>query len=129
MLDQFRQLGYPEIAAVPDSVHRPIWSVMIPTYNWLVLLRETLKGVLAQDPGPDRMQIEVMDDASTKDDPEAVVHERAGAALRFTVIPRTWGRRRILTPVYLGPAVTSCRSSMGMTLSCRGFYQRMGELF
>ena len=61
---------------MPDGVHRPTWSVMIPTYNCAALLRETLKGVLAQDPGPERMQIEVIDDASTKDDPEAVVREQ-----------------------------------------------------
>ena len=51
---------------------------MIPTYNCAVWLRETLEGVLAQDPGPEAMQIEVIDDTSTKDDPEAVVREASG---------------------------------------------------
>ena len=45
---------------------------MIPTYNCAHFLRTTLESVLAQDPGPDRMQIEVVDDASD-DDPESLV--------------------------------------------------------
>jgi glycosyltransferase involved in cell wall biosynthesis len=65
----------PRIAPVPEGIHRPRWSVMIPTYNCAKYLRQTLESVLAQDPGPDQMQIEVIDDCSTKDDPEAVVRE------------------------------------------------------
>jgi glycosyltransferase involved in cell wall biosynthesis len=45
---------------------------MIPTYNCAHFLSETLESVLAQDLGPEQMQIEVVDDAST-DDPAAVV--------------------------------------------------------
>jgi glycosyltransferase involved in cell wall biosynthesis len=48
---------------------------MIPTYNCADLLRETLGSVLAQDPGPEHMQIEVVDDCSPADDPSAVVAE------------------------------------------------------
>ena len=42
---------------------RPFWSVMIPRYqpdeNYL---RQTCASVLQQDPGPDQMQTEVVDD-------------------------------------------------------------------
>lgn len=55
---------------------RPVWSVMIPTYNCAHFLQATLESVLEQAPGPERMQIEVVDDASG-DDPESVV-ERVG---------------------------------------------------
>jgi glycosyltransferase involved in cell wall biosynthesis len=48
---------------------------MIPTFNCAVYLRETLLSLLAQAPGPEVMQIEVIDDCSTKDDPAAVVRE------------------------------------------------------
>jgi glycosyltransferase involved in cell wall biosynthesis len=48
---------------------------MIPTFNCAKYLRETLESVLAQDPGPEQMQIEVVDDCSDKDDPEEVVKE------------------------------------------------------
>jgi hypothetical protein len=52
------------IPPVPQGTPRPLWSVMIPTYNSGAYLRETLESVLAQDPGPELMQIEVVDDAS-----------------------------------------------------------------
>jgi hypothetical protein len=63
------------IDPVAGHQHRPLYSVMIPTYNCAKYLVETLESVLAQDPGPTEMQIEVVDDVSTKDDPEAVVRK------------------------------------------------------
>ena len=62
----------PRIAPLPAEPDRPRWSVMIPTYQAAHYVRETLESVLGQDPGMERMQIEVVDDAST-DDVEAVV--------------------------------------------------------
>ncbi len=38
-------------------------------------LKETLESVLVQDPGPDQMQIEVVDDCSTDGDVESLVNE------------------------------------------------------
>lgn len=55
--------------------YRPLWSVMVPTHNSGAYLRETLQSVLAQDPGEDRMQIEVVDDCSTRGDPADVISE------------------------------------------------------
>src|SRR5689334_23006227 len=55
-----------------DNEARPLWSVMIPTYNCARYLQETLANVLVQDPGSELMQIEVVDDHSI-DDPAAVV--------------------------------------------------------
>lgn len=64
---------------------------MIPTYNCAGFLRETLASVLAQDPGSDAMQIEVVDDASTRDDPEAVVQELGDGRVAFFRQPRNTG--------------------------------------
>ncbi len=60
------------VAPVAGDGPRPRWSVMIPSYNCSRFLAATIEAVLAQDPGPDAMQIEVVDDASG-DDPGSVV--------------------------------------------------------
>lgn len=64
----------PSIAPVPDGVHRPRWSVMIPVYNCSGFLVETMEAVLAQALPPEEMQIEVVDDYSTDADVEALVN-------------------------------------------------------
>jgi glycosyltransferase involved in cell wall biosynthesis len=81
----------PRIPPVFDGLRRPFWSVMIPTYNCAHFLRETLHSVLSQDPGPEQMEIEVVDDCSTKDDPEAVVREIGRGRVRFYRQPRNTG--------------------------------------
>ena len=63
---------------VPAGEARPFWSVMIPTYNCAVYLRETLASVLAQDPGPDRMQIEVVDDQLTLEGLRIIYQRNSG---------------------------------------------------
>jgi glycosyltransferase involved in cell wall biosynthesis len=87
-------LAAPQIAPVPSGVERPFWSVMIPTYNCARYLKQTLESVLAQDPGPDRIQIEVVDDVSTKDDPEAVVREIGKGRVHFFRNPQNIGAPR-----------------------------------
>jgi len=52
---------------------------MIPTYNARAdYLEETLRSVLAQDPGPDEMQIELVDDCSPQGPPVELVQRIAG---------------------------------------------------
>lgn len=82
------------ITPVPEGEPRPLWSVMIPTYNCANYLRETLASVLAQDPGPEVMQIEVVDDHSTKDDPAAVVEELGRGRVGFYRQPENVGAIR-----------------------------------
>lgn len=67
----------PLIGPVPGHKYRPRWSVMIPTYNCLAFLQETLECILTQAPGPEAMQIMVVDDCSTDGDVKALV-ERVG---------------------------------------------------
>ncbi|MDZ7619370.1 MAG: glycosyltransferase [Patescibacteria group bacterium] len=81
----------PTIAPVARGIPRPRWSVMIPTYNCAVYLRETLQSVLAQDPGAEQMQIEVVDDVSTRDDPEAVVRELGQGRVAYFRQPNNQG--------------------------------------
>lgn len=79
------------IKPVTEDVSNPLWSVMIPTYNCASYLRETLASVLAQDPGPDIMQIEVVDDCSTNDDPYSVVEEVGRGRVSFYRQPKNVG--------------------------------------
>lgn len=76
---------------VGDGRERPLWSVMIPTYNCAEYLGETLASVLAQDPGPEVMQIEVVDDCSTSDDPAVVVADVGQGRVGFYRQPRNVG--------------------------------------
>lgn len=81
----------PAIHRLPPAAVRPLWSVMIPTFNCATYLEHALRSVLDQDPGADQMQIEVIDDASTKDDPEEVVRRIAGDRVAFFRKPQNEG--------------------------------------
>jgi GT2 family glycosyltransferase len=67
---------------------------MVPTYNCAAYLRQTLETVLSQDPGPDHMQIEVVDDCSTRDDPEGVVTQIGRGRVGFHKQPSNQGATR-----------------------------------
>jgi glycosyltransferase involved in cell wall biosynthesis len=67
---------------------------MIPTYNCAEYLRKTLKSVLVQDPGSEIMQIMVVDNCSTQDDPEAVVNELGQGRVEFYRHPQNIGSIR-----------------------------------
>jgi glycosyltransferase involved in cell wall biosynthesis len=59
---------FPVIPPPPESARpRPFWSVIVPAYR-ARYLGQCLRSVLDQDPGPEQMQILVMDDCS----PEAL---------------------------------------------------------
>ncbi|MBN1980132.1 MAG: glycosyltransferase [Chitinivibrionales bacterium] len=75
-------LEYPVIEPVSQNTPRPFWSVMIPTYNRLTYLAQTLESVLLQDPGPAEMQIEVVDNASSQD-VEELVHRVGRGRINF----------------------------------------------
>lgn len=68
----------PTVSPVAEGAPRPFWSVMVPTYDSGDHLARALESVLAQDPGSDEMQIEVVDDASRRDDPAATARRVAG---------------------------------------------------
>lgn len=76
-------LSPPVIESVPDEINRPLWSVMIPTYNCTHYLRYTLESVLAQALPPEEMQIEVIDDYSTDADVAALLKEIGKGRVSF----------------------------------------------
>ncbi|MBR1170976.1 glycosyltransferase [Bradyrhizobium liaoningense] len=117
------------LAPVADGLPRPLWSVMIPTHNCAGYLRQTLRSVLSQDPGPDAMQIEVVDDASTKDAPEAVVQELGHGRVAF--------HRQAVNVGHSANFQTCLERSRGRIVHLLhgddavrpGFYQKMGAAF
>jgi glycosyltransferase involved in cell wall biosynthesis len=120
--------AHPSIGSLAPGVERPQWSVMIPTYNCAELLRATLQSVLDQDPGPDAMQIEVVDDCSTTDRPDHVVAELADGRVTFWRQPTNLG---------IGRNFTSCLERAkghwvhvlhGDDLAYAGLYRTVGDL-
>ena len=119
----------PTIPPVADSVPRPLWSVMIPTYNCAEYLRQTLASVLAQDPGPDVMQITVVDDHSTLDDPAAVVEELGRGRVEFYRQPHNVGIvKNFKTTLELSRGKL-IHQLHGDDLVRDGFYQKLQRAF
>jgi len=83
---------YSKTPKISNDIKRPLWSVVIPTYNCAQFLKQTLKSVLAQAPGETLMEIIVVDDHSTKDDPEAVVNEYGKGRVQFYGQPKNIGK-------------------------------------
>ena len=117
------------ITPVVNGLPRPLWSVMIPTYNCANYLRQTLTRVLAQDPGAEVMQIQVVDDCSTLDDPEAVVKEVGQGRVEFYRQPQNVG--------HTGNFATCLQRSRGELIHLLhgddyvldGFYSRLQQGF
>lgn len=117
------------LVPVADGSPRPFWSVMIPTHNCAGYLRQTLASVLSQDFGPGVMQIEVVDDASTKDDPEAVVRELGRGRVAF--------HRQAVNVGHTANFQTCLEHSRGRIVHLLhgddavrpGFYEKMGMAF
>lgn len=72
MIDRTPQ-NPPSIKPVEVDSERPLWSVMIPSYNCSKYLKATIESVLVQVGDRDDTQITVVDDFSTDDDIEALV--------------------------------------------------------
>lgn len=71
------------IARCDGSRPRPLWSVLIPCCNCAGFLGQAIESVLQQDPGPEQMEILVVDDCSDRDDPGGVVDAVGRGRVRF----------------------------------------------
>ena len=116
---------YPAIGPVPAHLERPFWSIMIPAYNCADYLRETLRSVLAEIPGDLAAQIEVIDDCSTRDDPEAAVAECGDARVRFVRQARNVGPQANFTTCIQRAHGQWVHILHGDDLVAPGFYARL----
>lgn len=80
------------VKPVPPGTKRPLWSVMIPTFNPNEkFLIESINSVIIQDPGADKMQIEVVDDCSSKVDVEKIIKENWKDRVLYHRLPKNVG--------------------------------------
>lgn len=121
--------AHPHRAVIPPVAGSDLarWSVMIPTRDCAVYLRRTLSSVLAQDPGRNEMQIEVVDDHSTKDDPAAVVEELGNGRVGFFRQPRPVGRDQNFETCLRRSRGNLVHLLHGDDWVMPGFYERLGE--
>lgn len=102
---------------------------MIPTFNCASYLKETLRSVLAQALDKDQMQIEVVDDCSTRDDPEAVVREVGGGRVSFHRKPQNEGGTRNFNTCIQRACGELVHILHGDDYVLSGFYDAVGMAF
>lgn len=82
-----------EVEPIGDKFKtRPVWSVMIPTFNRDEFLRQAIESVLQQDPGAGKMEIWVVDDCSSEGNPEGIVKELGKGRIQFFKQPKNVGQ-------------------------------------
>ena len=118
-----------KIATVSKGIKRPLWSVIIPTYNCANYLKETLRSVLAQEPGEASMEIIVVDDHSTKDNPEAVVKEYGQGRVQFIRQEKNVGKVKNYEAGLRASRGRYIHQLHGDDLVYNGFYKEMEAIF
>ena len=93
-MTDFLQEFYGKIAKVDSESPRPLWSVVIPTHNCGKFIEQTLLSVLVQDRGPDSMEIIVVDDGSTDDDPREIIARLGKDRIQFIQQNENVGKSR-----------------------------------
>lgn len=102
---------------------------MIPTYHSAEFLAQTLCSVLRQDPGPEVMQIEVVDDHSEQDDPERVTRDVGGGRVAFFRQPKNVGHVRNFNTCLQRSRGTLVHLLHGDDAVRDGFYATLGAAF
>jgi glycosyltransferase involved in cell wall biosynthesis len=79
------------IEPITGDDERPFWSVMIPTRDCGPWLEASLSSVRDQDPGPEKMQIAVVDDASDGDRAQQITRRIFGERAEYHRHPVSLG--------------------------------------
>jgi glycosyltransferase involved in cell wall biosynthesis len=119
----------PLIGPLAEAAKRPLWSVMIPTFNRTEYLEQALKAILGQDLGPEKMHIEVIDNCSTKSEPEALVREIGQGRISFYRQPKNVGLVGNFTSCIQRARGHLVHILHDDDLVAPGFYEHMQEAF
>jgi len=120
---------YIKLLPIDEDIKRPLWTVVIPTYNCANYLKETLASVLEQDPGEASMEIIVVDDHSTKDDTEAVVKEFGKGRVKFIRQEKNVGKVKNYEAGLRASRGRYIHQLHGDDLVYDGFYKEIEVLF
>jgi glycosyltransferase involved in cell wall biosynthesis len=102
---------------------------MIPAYNCTLYLKDALLSVLAQDMGEDLMQIEVVDDASTDGDVEALVASLGKGRVHYYRQPVNVGSLRNFETCINRSRGQYVHLLHGDDRVVVGYYAQIGKLF
>jgi len=122
-------LSPPVILPLPPTAGRPLWSVMIPVYNCAEFLSETLESVLLQALPENSMQIEVIDDASTDADVEAIVQKVSQGRIKYYRQPENAGSLRNFETCLNRAQGQLVHLLHGDDRILPGYYDKIGHLF
>lgn len=118
-----------KIETVPEGLARPRWSVLIPCYNCARFLEKTIESVLAQAFDPEQMEILVIDDCSTRDDPAEVVERMGKGRVRFLRQTKNVGKVRNYETGLQASRGYLIHQLHGDDLILPGFYHAMEAAF
>ncbi|WP_419802489.1 glycosyltransferase family 2 protein [Mucilaginibacter sp.] len=120
----------PKIVPLTKSdLKRPLWSVMIPVFNCIGFLAQTLHCVLIQDPGEKLMQIEVIDDFSTDGNVQALVEQIGQGRIKYFRQETNVGSLRNFETCINRSCGARVHLLHGDDLVLPGFYQEIDRLF
>ena len=123
------QKSYIKLPIVQDSSSRPLWSVIIPTHNCANYLKETLDSIIDQDLGPELMEIIVVDDCSTKDDPKEIVKQFGNGRVQFIAQSTNVGKVKNYETGLLKSRGTLIHLLHGDDKVRKGFYKELQSVF
>ena len=123
------ETNYLKLTPLALNIKCPLWSVLIPTHNCANYLKETLASILAQDPGEEVMEIIIVDDHSTKDDPEAVVKEFGQGRVQFIRQEKNVGKVKNYETGLTASKGRYIHQLHGDDFVYNGFYKEMEAIF
>ena len=128
MLERIPKLP-PKIAPLAHDVNGPVWSVMIPSYNCINYLKDTINSVLLQAPSIEEMQIEVIDDDSTDGDVETLVNVLGKGRVGFFKQSKNVGHLRNFETCINRAKGKLVHILHGDDVVKVGFYEELARLF